>query len=152
MAREPMLILDCSSYSKEITNIIKLFNEIGWVFKNEKMEYLPLNDGDMYCWQEESLSYDKLFSIVSQKQKNGEQIGVILYHNNSDKGTTFLANNTDEILLCLDINRKVIDGDFSEISWGGDYTDISWYIINIVAELEKAGCVLEQIKYEELIG
>ncbi len=152
MAREPMLILDCSSYSKEITNIIKLFNEIGWVFKNEKMEYLSLNDGDMYCWQEESLSYDKLFSIVSQKQKNGEQIGVILYHNNSDKGTTFLANNTDEILLCLDINRKVIDGDFSEISWGGDYTDISWYIINIVAELEKAGCVLEQIKYEELIG
>ncbi len=152
MAREPLLILDCSSYSKEITDIIKLFNEIGWVFKNEKMEYLPLNDCDMYCWQEEALSFDKLFSVVSQKQKNGEQIGVILYQNNSDKGTTFLAKNTDEILLCLDINRKVIDGDFSGISWGGDYTDISWYIINIVAKLEKVGCVLQQIKYEECIG
>ena len=29
---------------------------------------------------------------------------------------------------------------------------ISWYIFNIVAKLEKAGCVLEQIKYEEWIG
>ena len=106
----------------------------------------------MYCWQEEALSFDKLFSVVSQKQKDGEQIGVILYQNNSDKGITFLANNTDKILLCLNINRKVIDGDFSGISWGGDYTDISWYIINIVAKLEKAGCVLEQIKYEEWIG
>ena len=152
MAREPVLILDCSSYSKEITDIIKLFNEIGWVFRNEKMEYLPLNDCDMYCWQEEALSFDRLFYVVSQKQKNGEQIGVILYQNNSDKGTTFLANNTDEIILCLDINRKVIDEDFSEISWGGDYTDISWYIINIVAKLEKAGCVLKQIKFQECIG
>lgn len=152
MAREPMLILICSSYSKDVTDIIKLFNEIGWVFKNEKMEYLPLNDDGMYCWQEEPLSYEKLFSIIRQKQKDGENIGVILYQKNSDKGTTFLAKNTDEIILCLDINRKVIEGDFSEIPWGGDYTDISWYIINIVAELEKAGCVLEKIEYEEIIG
>lgn len=152
MARESMLILNCSSYSKEITDIIKLFNKIGWVFKNEKMEYLPLNDDDMYSWQHEPLSYDKLFSIISQKQKNGETIGVNLYHDKSDSGITFLAKNTDEILLGLDINRKTIDGVFSEIPLGGNYTDISWYIINIVAELEKSGCILELIKYQENIG
>ncbi|MGN0607946.1 MAG: hypothetical protein ACI4J6_01970 [Oscillospiraceae bacterium] len=152
MARESMLILDCSSHSKEIIDVIKLFNKIGWAFKNEKMEYLPLNDGDMYNWQEEPLSHDNLFSIVSQKQENGETIGVILYQNKSDKGITFLAKSTDEILIGLDINRKTIGRDFSDISCGGDYTDISWYIINIVAKLEKAGCVLEKIKYEECIG
>lgn len=152
MAREPLLILDCSSYSKDLVDIIKLLNNIGWVFKEEKMEYLPLDDGDMYNWQEEALSFDKLFDIISQKQQNNENVGVILYHNKSDKGTTFLAKSTDEIMLGLDINRKTIDCDITKPSWGGDYTDISWYVINVIRELEKSGCLVGQFRYEEYIG
>ena len=152
MAREPVLILNCSSYSKEISDIIKLLNKIGWGFKNEKMEYLPLNDNEMYDWQNDALSYEKLFFIITQKQKKGENVGIILYHCKSDVGITFIAKSTDEVFLLLDINRKLINGDFSEISWGGDYTDISWYIVNIAAELEKEGCVIEQINYQENIG
>ena len=151
MARERILTLNCSSYSADIRDIIRLFNTIGWGFKNERMEYLPLNDGDMYDWQEEALSYDKLFDIVAQKQKCDENVGVILYHNRSDKGTTFLAKGTNEILLCLDINRKTMD-DSAAFSHGGDHTDISWYVKNIIIELEKAGCVVESFSYEEWIG
>lgn len=39
MAREPVLILDCSSYSKEIADIIKLFNEIVYFNPISRAEY-----------------------------------------------------------------------------------------------------------------
>ena len=41
------------------------------------------------------------------------------------------------------INRKTICGDF---------TDISWYIENIVAKLEDIGCPVQSLDYNEHIG
>lgn len=140
MSREAWLSINCSYYSNDIANIIMLFNKIGWGFVDNKMEYLPVNDNDMFAWQEEPLSLEKLFSIISQKQNNGELIGVILYHNKSDKGIDFLASDTKKINLGLNINRKKINN---------KYTDISWYIVNIVAELEKCGCLIEYYEFQE---
>lgn len=120
-----------------------LFNKIGWGFADNQMEYLPIHDNDMFDWKKESLSLEKLFSVISQKQSIGELIGVVLYHNYSDKGITFLARNTKEINLSIDINRQKVND---------EYTDISWYIMNIVAELEKSGCIIEYFEYREYIG
>lgn len=142
MSRSASLSLDCSLYSSSITNIITLFNKIGWGFIDNQMEYLPVNDNDMFDWQKEPLSLEKLFSVISQKQNIGEMIGVILYHNKSDKGVLFLARDTKDILLVIDINRERINN---------KYTDISWYIENIVAELEKCGCIIEKYEFSELI-
>ena len=140
MSRSASLSLDCSLYSSSITNIITLFNKIGWGFVDNKMEYLPVNDNDMFDWPKEPLSLEKLFSIISQKQNNGELIGVVLYHNKSDKGIDFLASDTKKINLGININRKKINN---------KYTDISWYIMNIVAELEKCGFRIENYKFYE---
>ena len=85
MSGSASLSLGCSLYSSSITNIITLFNKIGWGFIDNQMEYLPVNDNDMFDWQKEPLSLEKLFSVISQKQNIGEMIGVILYHNKSDK-------------------------------------------------------------------
>lgn len=95
----------------------------------------------MFDWQNEPLSLEKLFSVISQKQNIGELIGVMLYHSNSDKGVTFLARDTKEINLGIDINREKIKNTY--------YTDISWYIMNIVAELEKCGFRIENYKFYE---
>lgn len=143
MAREALLTINCNSYSSDIVDIIKLFNHIGWVFSNNQMEYLPLKDNDLFGWKCETLSYEKLFSIVSQKQINNELIGIILYYNNTDIGIKLLTSNTKEINICLDINRVKIDN---------EYTDISWYILKIVVELEKSECIIEEVNYSEYIG
>ena len=143
MAREALLTIDCSSYSKDIADIIMLLNKIGWGYAGNQMEYLPLNDNDMFDWKKEALSLEKLFAVISEKQNVGELTGVILYHSDSDKGITVLARNTKEINLSIDINRKTLER---------EYTDISWYITNIVAELEENGCMIEHLGYREQIG
>lgn len=143
MAREAILSINCESYSDSIVDIIVLLNKIGWGYKDDQIEYLPLNDNDMFDWRKEPLSLEKLFSVISQKQDNGELTGVVLYHKNSDKGITLLARDTKEINLSIDINRKTIENEF---------TDISWYITNIAAELEKNGCIIEHLEYQENIG
>ncbi len=143
MAREADFTIDCSSYSNSITQIIDALNRIGWGYSDEQIEYLPLHDNDSFDWQKKTISVEELFSIISQKQELGELCGVVLYHQNSDKGVTILARNTKRFIVNININRKTICGDF---------TDISWYIENIIAKLEEIGCIIESVDYSEVIG
>ena len=143
MSREADLIIDCSSYSNNITKVIEALNKIGWSYSNKQMEYLPLHDNDSFDWQKEPLSVEKLFSIISSKQRFGELCGVVLYHHFSDKGITILARDTEEVVVNININRKTMYGDF---------TDVSWYIENIVTKLNEIGCIVESIHYTEVIG
>ena len=143
MAREAYFVLDCSLYSNSIAKIILAFNQIGWGSSDNQKEYLPLHDDDNFNWESQSLSVTELLSIISDKQKCGELCGVILYHQNSDKGISILAQNTKEVQVNININRKIVCNDF---------TDASWYIENIIAKLEDNGCIIQSMNYQEIIG
>lgn len=112
---EASMIIDCSGYSENITDILKLFRQIGW---------------DIYNEQEE----------VDEKQAKKEQIGVNLFYNNSVEGISFLANTTEQIMLGISINRKLIQG---------KYTDMAWYIENIIYKFYDIGVRLLSYKLEE---
>ena len=127
MARESYFVLDCSLYSNSIAKIILAFNQIGWGYSDNQKEFLPLHDDDDFNWESQPLSVNELLSIISDKQECGELCGVILYHQNSDKGISILAKNTKEIQVNININRKIVCNEF---------TDASWYIKNIIAKLE----------------
>lgn len=143
MSREALLTIDCSRYSDSIADVIKLFNRIGWGYTDNQREYLPLKDSDMFSWKKEKLSQEELFSVFVKKQVIGELVGVVLYEGNTGIGITFLAENTKEINLSLDVNRRKLDE---------EYTDSSWYVMNIVKRLEAAGCVIEHYEFREWIG
>lgn len=143
MAREASFMIDCSLYSSSIAEIILAFNKIGWSYSENVIEYLPLHDDDMFEWKSENITIEELLSIVTNKQECGELCGVALYHQGSDKGIHLLAGNTKEITVNIIVNRKTICGDF---------TDISWYIENIVAKLEEIGCLIQSLVYNEHIG
>ncbi len=143
MAREASFTIDCSLYSSSIAEIISAFNKIGWGYQGDVKEYLPLHDDDMFEWQSETITIDELLSIITNKQECGELCGVVLYHQGSDRGIDLLASNTKEIMVNIIINRKTICGDF---------TDISWYIENIIAKLEEKGCLVQSLEYNEHIG
>lgn len=143
MAREAILTIDCSLYSDSIAKIIKLFNEIGWVYTDNQMEYIPLNDNDMFVWVKEQLSFESLFSTIAQKQDAEELIGIALYHKDSNIGITILTRNTKEINISLNINRKKLDE---------QYTDVSWYVKNIIVMLEEMGCIIDNYTFQEYIG
>ena len=143
MAREAYLILDCSLYTDSIAEIIRAFQQTGWEFADGKAEYLPLHDDDMFDWQAAPVPAEEVLAIVTEKQRCGELCGVILYHQDSDRGFSLLAKNTAEIMLNLTINRKTVCDDF---------TDVSWYIAHTAAELERIGCTVQALNYSEIIG
>lgn len=147
MAREALLEINCSRYSERITDIIKLFDELGWrhydVEKN--IVYLPLGDDDNFDWQKKFLSENELYKLINIKQDNFEQIGLNLYYENSQEGLTLLTKNTKEIVIGLNINRRTVENNRESI------TDIGWYFNNIIQGLKERGCYVDYIKFEEYI-
>lgn len=144
MSREAYFIIDCSLYSDDICRIISALNSIGWKYSADgQSEYLPLHDNDSFDWKKDRLSDDELFSVISEKQQAGELCGVILYHQETGRGVALLARNTKEIMINININRKTLQGDF---------TDLSWYIETIAVKLEETGCTVQSVRYTEIIG
>lgn len=144
MARESCFIINCSSFSNSIADFISAMNQIGWRYSVDgQTEYLPVNDNDCFDWQRKYISDNELFRVLEQKQDLNELCGIVLYHKFSDRGVTLLARNTEEIMININVNRKIICG---------DYTDASWYIENIFSKLEKITGPIEEIKYTDISG
>jgi len=139
---ETLITLNCSGYSEKIVDILKIFQQIGWDIYNlqGKVEYLPLGDDDEYNWQCEKISEIEFFDIVSDKIAKKEQIGVNLFYRNSAEGISFLAFDTEQIVLSAAINRKIVKE---------RYTDTVWYLENIIYRLLGVGVKLLSYKLEE---
>lgn len=139
---EAYLTLNCSPYSENIEDILKLFQQIGWGIFNlqGKVEYLPVGDDDEFNWQCEEISESKLYSIVADKISQKEQIGINLFHDSGNEGISFVAHSTEQIILSIGIHRKLIKE---------SYTDTVWYLENIIYKLFDVGVRLLSYKLEE---
>ena len=139
---EASMILNLSSYSENIIDIIKIFQQIGWdIYDTQgKVEYLPIGDDGMYDWQHDKISMIMLYDIISEKAARKEQVGVSLFYNNGAEGISLLADTTEQIMLSISINRKIITG---------KYTDMAWYLENIIYKLFDIGVRLLSYKLEE---
>lgn len=69
-----------------------------------------------------------------------EQIGVNLFYNNGAEGISLLTNTTEQIMLSISINRKIIKD---------KYTDMVWYLENIIYKLFEIDVRLLSYKLEE---
>lgn len=139
---EALMTLDCSDYSESIADVLKIFQQIGWYIYNlqGKVEYLPIGDDDEYDWQCDEISESELYDIISKKIAGKEQIGINLFYYGGTEGISLIANNTSQILLSITINRKTIKG---------KYTDMSWYLENIIYKLLKIDVRLLSYQIEE---
>lgn len=139
---EAFISLDCSNYSENIVEVLKIFQQIRWNFYNPqgKVEYLPIGDDDEYDWQCDEKSESELYDIISKKIALKEQIGINLFYCNGTEGISLLAYNTSQIILSITINRKTIKG---------KYTDMAWYLQNIVYKFLDIGVRLLSYKIEE---
>ena len=131
-----------TSGKKAVTDLLESFNQIGWTLVDEqgKLTYLPLGDDDRFDWRNDHIGKDKLLNMISEKEKRGETIGVILYQKGTGIGVTLLAFNAKEILLSFNINRKNKPKDITEREW------LQKYIIN---ELKNVGYPIATYTFEE---
>lgn len=139
---EALMTLDCSNYSESIVDVLKIFQQIGWYIYNPqgKVEYLPVGDDDEYDWQCEEISEIKLYDIISKKIARKEQIGINLFYNNGTEGISLMAYNASQIILSITINRKTVKG---------QYTDMAWYLQNIIYKFLNINVRLLSYKIEE---
>ena len=139
---EALLTLNCSNYSENMADILKLFQQIGWEIYNpqRKVEYLPIGDDDQYDWRCEEISEVKLYGVISEKIAKKEQIGVNLFYSNGTEGISLMAYNTSQIMLSITINRKTVKG---------KYTDMAWYLEKIIYKFLNIDVRLLSYKIEE---
>lgn len=122
---EAFMTLNLSAHSENLSEIIKLFQQIGWDLYNPQgqIEYLPIGDDDAFDWQCEALSENAFYEIVSEKAEKKEQVGVNLFYQKGGEGISFLACATDNIMLSILINRRITKE---------RHTDMIWYLEHIV--------------------
>ena len=110
--------------------VIQILLENGWeAVRENRVNYLPVNDNDMFGWTNEEMKLDKMFDIIINKYKNNEIIGVSLFWNDSDIGFNLLISPS-ELTFLLDINTKYIDN-------GNDIVDFNWYSTKILPCLKE---------------
>ncbi len=93
-----------------------------------------------------------LFRVISTRSLNegmaghpDGRIGLDLFQEGSDRGVTFLAKETSNISLCLNINRKKINDDDRD-----SFTDFRWYFNNIIKKWKKAVVKLEALNTKNI--
>ena len=109
---EAVMEINCSSYSDNMIEVLKIFKQIEWDIYNPQgeVEYLPVGDDDMYNWQCEKISESKLYDIVSEKMALKERIGVNLFYDNGIEGISLLAETPKQIVLGISVNRRIRKG------------------------------------------
>ena len=139
---EALMTLDCSNYSENIVEVLKIFQQIGWYIYNPqgKVAYLPIDDDDEYDWQCDEKTESELYDIISKKTAGKEQIGVNLFYCNGAEGISLMACDTSQIILSITINRKTVKG---------KYTDMAWYLQNIIYKFLDIDVRLLSYKIEE---
>ena len=133
MGREASFELNCSRFSDNLLDIIKLLNSFGWTYydEDEHAEYLPVGDRDSFDWQMGEITEGDLYAIIDRKQQRGETVGLVMYYRDTEYGITLLAANTSEISIMPNINRKTLDEDDDTDS----VTDVSWYAERTIQKL-----------------
>ena len=144
MGYEALITINCGRYSKKITDFILLLDKLNWKIHNDKgsVEYLPVGDNDAFAWQSEKLSIKEVFDIINQKQENNELVGIDLLYKGTECGMSLLARNMNDIMLDLDIERKILVSD----TFNPDFQKAQNYAILVIqnnSSIEK-----EQIRWK----
>ena len=122
-------------------SIIKALILSGWnAVNNGKILYLPLGDEDDFDWQEKALNQSDIFSIIEQKERNNEIVGVGITWKDTAIGGTLLINPAFDISFSLTINRKRL---FDNV------TDVNWYLERLLPCLETDLMTVEHFSFSQ---
>ncbi len=117
----------------------------GWRMRDRSglVHIAPLHDGDSYHWEEKELSRNALKSLIQQKESENEQTAMVLWHNSTGVGVTFLASCPTEVCFLLDCHRVKIKDRRGIVT-----TDVNWYVQNLLWKLGRSNTITH-FEFEE---
>lgn len=129
------------------SELICMFNEIGWDYFDRQGEvfYLPVGD-ENYGWKSEKISRAKFNEIIEKKTANCETVGVSLFWKDSETGVNLLIFQKDRFTLMISINRKSISENPSF-----SLTDVNWYLKEIIVQLQAKGLPVNGYVFSEYL-
>lgn len=134
--------LDIHLGEYRIMDIVGVYLKRGLsVFDRDDRAYIITSDD--YDWEYLSVTFDELSDIITERERRGSTVGIMLYEN-GEPVTDLLKTTPDELAVACDINRRTLDMDVRR-----RYTDVSWYIEKFVAPLETDRAVIERFQFWE---
>ena len=117
-------------------HILQKLLDHGWTYNDQgSITYLPLGDREMYDWQQSPLDeWNTVNAVLESKINANERIGIILTWEDTLIGGDFhIAPSSQEVSVTWSVNRKVIEGGF---------TDHSWYLSKLLLPLSHSGMTI----------
>lgn len=117
----------------------------GWTFiEDDHISVLPAGDAGRFEWSCWPVSRaEEIPALVAEKAQQGECIGVVLFEQESMSGGPLLIEaDTSSISLNITANRRTLPCAYLP-------TDFSWYIVRLIAAIEKVGVSVESIVCKE---
>lgn len=128
--------------------VLQKLIQFGWTFNDYGLvSYLPIGDNDDYDWQREDISIDSIMNIISVKEQNRENIGVVLTWKDTDIGGQFLLWNDGNLSINLTINLKRLEG--IDESKNIKITDVNWYFTRLIPAFKGKELSVESCRYQE---
>ena len=113
------------------------------IYNSQQQVYIITSNDDSYDWNYRSVTYDELNNIISYRQEHSLPIGISFYENGV-RITNLLVVFPNKIIFNCDINRKTI-----ELANNENYTDVNWYIENLVMPLIRNNYCISHLEYWE---
>ncbi len=126
----------------QIMDIVGVYLKRGLsVFDSNGRAYIITSDD--YDWEYLSVTFDELSDIITERERSGLTVGIMLYEN-GEPVTDLLKTTHNKLSVACDLNRRTLDMNVRR-----RYTDVSWYIEKFVAPLESDRAVIEWFEFWE---
>ena len=113
------------------------------IYNSQQQVYIITSNDDSYDWNYRSVTYNELNNIINYRQEHSLPIGISFYENGV-RITNLLVVFPNKIIFNCDINRKII-----ELANNENYTDVNWYIENLVMPLIRNNYYISHLEYWE---
>ncbi len=129
------------------TDILESLIDAGWsLFSEENLIiYTDIGDDDDFNFMSKSMNKNQYYTIVKQKQKNDEVIGLAMFflEDNYRYRIDVIITSEFEIIISPDDATKKM------LSYDLDLLDVNWYFYRIIPYLTNKKMLVESFSFSQ---
>ena len=129
------------------TDILESLIDAGWsLFSEENLIiYTDIGDDDDFNFMSKSMNKNQYYTIVKQKQKNDEVIGLAMFFSEDNyryRIDVIITSEFEIIISPDDATKKMLSYDL-------DLLDVNWYFYRIIPYLTNKKMLVESFSFSQ---